>query len=287
MPRVFAHVRFVCLVGSASLVVWWLWNAGVDLFVASTLVWVIAVIALVILERVTPKQRIWLRSDEQLANDLVHTALGSALGSRVGVIAADIGVAAIALLLPALRLWPTSWPLPVQIVVGFVVLDGCRYAQHRASHAWPWLWETHQLHHDARRLLVIKAGRSHLIDRALQALCVVPIIVAGASVDVVFWVVALSSVIGLIGHANIDASGCFFFVGPNEHRVHHAADPALHGSNFGASLSIWDRLCGTFRHNDHVDVVGLPHDTPSTVTAQLAAPVTAWLGFSVPGRDDR
>lgn len=279
MRRVVAHARFVSIVGGASLVLWALWRAGVDLFVASTLVWVIVVAALVVVERLSPKQRVWLRPDEQLTNDLVHTALGSALGSRVGVVVADAGVAAITLLLPASALWPTSWPLPVQVVVGFVVVDGCRYAQHRASHAWPWLWETHQLHHDARRLLVIKAGRSHLIDRALQALCVVPIVVAGASVDVVFWVVTLSSVIGVIGHANVDASGCFFFVGSNEHRVHHAADPALHNSNFGASLSIWDRLCGTFRRDDDVDVVGLPHDTPVTVTAQLAAPINAWLGF--------
>lgn len=279
MPHVVAHARFATLVGGAGLVLWSLWDAGLDLFVASTLVWVIVVAALVVVERLTPKQRVWLRPDEQLANDLVHTALGSALGSRVGVVVADAGGAAITLLLPALALWPASWPLPVQVVVGFVVVDGCRYVQHRASHAWPWLWETHQLHHDARRLIVIKAGRSHFIDRALQALCVVPIVVAGAPVDVVFWVVALSSVVGLVGHANVDASGCFLFVGPNEHRVHHATAPALHSSNFGASLSIWDRLCGTFRRDDHVDVVGLPHDTPSTVTTQLAAPVNAWLGF--------
>lgn len=276
--RAVPHVVFCVLVGGAGGLLWWLKDNGVDLFVASTVVWVAVVVGLVVVEGAAPRQRRWSRPDGQLVNDLAHTALGSAVGSRAGVVVADACVAGAALLVPGASLWPSSWPLALQVALGFIVVDGVRYAQHRLSHRVGWLWETHKLHHDAARLIVIKAGRSHLIDRALQALCVVPVVVAGASVDVVFWCVALSSVIGLVGHANVDASGCFFFVGPNEHRVHHAKDPALFGANFGASLTIWDRLCGTFRAVD-VDEVGLDEAAPSSLTGQLAAPVNAWLGF--------
>ena len=214
------------------------------------------------------------------------------MGSRAGVVAADAIVAGLALAWsPATALWPTTWPLWAQAALAFVVVDGLRYWQHRLTHAAPALWELHKLHHDPRRLIVIKAGRSHLFDRALQALCVVPVVVAGADVDVVFWAVALSSIIGLIGHANVDASGCFIFVGPNEHRVHHARIAvrqesdlpigAAEGKNFGASLTVWDRAFGTFCAGDVVDVVdvGLDEDTPDGVVAQLAAPINGWLGY--------
>lgn len=203
------------------------------------------------------------------------TPSSAAPSIHVGSVAAEFGVVVVAFVAPSLTLWPSSWPFALQVVVGFVVVDGVRFGQHWLSHRVPVLWETHKLHHDPRRLIVMKAGRSHFFDRAFQALCVVPVVVAGASVDVVFWCVAANSVIGLVAHANVDVAGVVF-VGPNEHRVHHARDPQMHGSNFGAALTIWDRLCGTFRSSD-VTVVGLDEETPSSVVSQLAAPVHAWV----------
>ncbi len=281
--RLLSSASFALIAGAAFAVLFALWSAGLALAAASTVAWVVVVVALVVVERLAPFEPAWHRPDEQLVNDLTHTALGSALGSRVGVVAADAIVTAIAVVSAGAAstttlhaLWPSSWPLWAQAALAFVTVDGLRYWQHRLTHRVPALWQLHVLHHDPRRLIVIKAGRSHLFDRALQALCVVPVVVAGAGADVVFWAVSLSSIIGLVAHANIDASGCFVFVGPNEHRVHHAKDPALHGSNFGAALTLWDRAFGTFRAADVHDV-GLNDDTPDGVVAQLAAPINAWL----------
>lgn len=255
---------------------------GVDLPLASVVVWTSMLVVLVLLERVIPFETAWHQPDDQLVNDVAHTMLGSALGSQAGVFVADVFVAAVALALPttSLALWttgPGTLPLVAQVAVGFVVVDGARYAQHRLSHRLGFLWETHKLHHDPRRLLAIKAGRSHVLDRAMQALCVVPLVVLGANADVVFWCVAVNSTIGLIAHANIDApSSGWIFVGPSQHRVHHAREARLHNSNFGAALTLWDRLFGTFR-SDEVRNVGLEENTPTSVVAQLAAPVHAWL----------
>jgi sterol desaturase/sphingolipid hydroxylase (fatty acid hydroxylase superfamily) len=104
-----------------------------------------------------------------------------------------------------------------------------------------------------------------------------------------FWCVGLNSVIGLIGHANVDARlGVFgfVFVGPPQHRVHHSIDvdnsvpghPVTRHANFGASLILWDRLFGTHRSSE-ARSVGLPDGTPSRVLGQLAAPINAWLGY--------
>lgn len=267
------------LLAAVGAALWALQQAGVPLAVASVVLWTSVVIVLVVVERLAPFERSWLTPDDQLVNDVVHTVIGSAVGSHVGSVAAEVAVAAVAFAAPSLSLWPSSWPFALQVAIGFVVVDGVRFGQHWLSHRVPALWETHKLHHDPRRLIVMKAGRSHFFDRAAQALCVVPVVVAGAPVEVVFWCVALNSVIGLIAHANVDAAGVVF-VGPNEHRVHHARDAQLHGSNFGAALTIWDRLCGSFRSrsgSSDVTVVGLDEETPSSVVSQLAAPVHAWV----------
>ena len=275
MRHLLASIGFAALLTAVVAALSTLQRSGVPLAVASVLLWTSVVIVLIIVERVVPFERAWLVPDEQLGNDVVHTVIGSAVGSHVGSIAAEGAVAIVAFAAPALTLWPSSLPFAVQVGIGFVVVDGVRFGQHWLSHRVPALWETHKLHHDARRLIVMKAGRAHFFDRAAQALCVVPVIVAGAPVDVVFWCVALNSVIGLIAHANVDVAG-LIVVGPREHRVHHARDAEGHGANFGAALTIWDRLCGTFR-SATVTTVGLDEATPSTVVSQLAAPVQAWV----------
>lgn len=284
--RVARHLLLPVLWGSTFALLLALRRAGVDLVVASAVVWTALLVVLVVLERVLPFDRRWHRPDDQLANDVVHTLLGSALGSRLGGVVADASIAALAST-ASTALWsagPALLPIPAQVALGFLIVDGVRWLQHRASHSVRALWETHKLHHDPRRLLAIKAGRSHVFDRAMQALCVVPLVVVGADSDVVFWCVALNSAAGLIAHANIDApSRGWLFVGPAQHRVHHrrielhnnlAAEHAA--KNFGAALTLWDRLAGTFVVADVRDV-GLAEDTPSSVVAQIGAPVHAWL----------
>ncbi len=195
--RLLSSASFALIAGAAFAVLFALWSAGLALAAASTVAWVVVVVALVVVERLAPFEPAWHRPDEQLVNDLTHTALGSALGSRVGVVAADAIVTAIAVVSAGAAstttlhaLWPSSWPLWAQAALAFVTVDGLRYWQHRLTHRVPALWQLHVLHHDPRRLIVIKAGRSHLFDRALQALCVVPVVVAGAGADVVFWAVS-------------------------------------------------------------------------------------------------
>jgi sterol desaturase/sphingolipid hydroxylase (fatty acid hydroxylase superfamily) len=57
----------------------------------------------------------------------------------------------------------------------------------------------------------------------------------------------------LFGHANLrlpaaaDRALRVVLVTPDMHRVHHSVDPAEQATNFGFTLSWWDRLLGTYR----------------------------------------
>lgn len=280
-----ATLRFLAfpgLLGIAIILLVTLGRIGFDAVLATPVMWSLIFCLLVVLERLIPFERAWFAPDGQLAHDFAHTFLGSAVGSRLGALGADMVVAGVAAALPAIStIWPTSWPVWLQIAAAYAGLDLLRYWQHRVQHASGPLWETHKLHHDSRRLTTVKTGRSHPFDRAFQALCVVPLAMVGAPTSVLFYCVGLNSIIGLIGHANIDVRMGpleFIFVGPPQHRVHHSVDPADHHSNFGASLTIWDRAFGTFR-NREARTVGLEEATSPRLLGQLAAPINAWLGY--------
>jgi len=55
-------------------------------------------------------------------------------------------------------------------------------------------------------------------------------------------------------HANIslpkwlDTSLSYIIISPNMHKVHHHWKQPFTDSNYGAVLSIWDRVFGTFRN---------------------------------------
>ena len=53
---------------------------------------------------------------------------------------------------------------------------------------------------------------------------------------------------GIISHFNVDLRmgwANYVFVGPELHRYHHSADMS-EAKNYGATLTIWDQVFGTF-----------------------------------------
>ena len=52
----------------------------------------------------------------------------------------------------------------------------------------------------------------------------------------------------------LDAAISLLFISPNMHKVHHHWKQPFTDSNYGAVLSIWDRLLGTFMHLDHAAI---------------------------------
>lgn len=249
----------------------------------AVVVWTSVFVALIVAEQVVPRRPGWRRPDGQLFHDFGHAALGSGLGSELGAL--------LVTMLTVSSAGDITQPIALDSVLGvvvvgiaYLVIDLCRYLQHRLTHDVSWLWALHTLHHDPRRLIALKAGRSHLLDRALQALCVVPALMLGLSTHMIAICVLLNSLVGLIAHANLDlrlGPLSWIVVGPATHRVHHAT-----GKNLGASLLVWDQLFGTFEApgNPAHDDVGVAFDTPTSFAAQLAWPVMVWLGYEDDGR---
>ena len=221
-----------------------------------------------------------------MRHDIVHTVVGQGFGNQLGE-AIVAGVLAVSAGWAGSRLdlapWPASWPLALQVLVGVLLADGLEYARHRASHRYDWLWRIHALHHSVDRMHVLKSGRGHFIDMVLRHLTVfLPLALIGTPTTILLAYVAAVTVLGGIGHSNVDMWLPGFLhrlvMTPHVHRIHHARDGDLALANYANVFPLWDVLFGTFSDPARVRLTGfgIEHDTmPASLWGQIRVAVRA------------
>jgi sterol desaturase/sphingolipid hydroxylase (fatty acid hydroxylase superfamily) len=209
---------------------------------------------LVFAERLAPRRRrifaLWQRWGGNLGLVAVDTIVLRTVPSFTAV-----GVAALA----HARGWGllgaiVSLPTWLDVVVSVIVLDLAIYFQHRLFHAVPALWRLHRVHHTDPELDVTTGVRFHPVEMLLS-LGFKAVVVAGLGPPVVAVVLfeVLLNAGSLFSHANlrlpapVDGLLRALLVTPDMHRVHHSSDPVETDSNFGFTLSWWDRWFGTYR----------------------------------------
>ena len=145
-------------------------------------------------------------------------------------------------------------PRAAGVALAILVLDFTVYWQHRAFHAWAWLWPLHRTHHTDVELDATTALRFHPLELALSMLLKAAVIVllGAPPVAVVAFEIILNGA-ALFNHGNVRlptlaerALRCFV-VTPDMHRVHHSVHAREHNANFGFNLSLWDRLFASYQ----------------------------------------
>lgn len=138
--------------------------------------------------------------------------------------------------------------------VGFLLLDFAVYLQHVLSHALPVFWRLHQVHHADLDVDLTTGTRFHPFEILVSALYKAAVVAAfGISPWTVLVFEAVLNGSAVFNHGNISLpmplEGALrsVIVTPDMHRVHHSVIAAETNSNFGFFLSVWDRLCGTYR----------------------------------------
>jgi sterol desaturase/sphingolipid hydroxylase (fatty acid hydroxylase superfamily) len=135
---------------------------------------------------------------------------------------------------------------------GFVLLDLLRYWVHRCEHAVPLLWRCHAMHHSDPDVDVTTAVRHHPIEYLLAS-AVYWLAVLVLDIPAVAALVHGLTVFALaaVQHGNIrlpqvlERSLQPILMTTDLHRVHHSVAPGHADANYGAVLSVWDRLFGT------------------------------------------
>ena len=144
------------------------------------------------------------------------------------------------------------------IVLSFLSLDFFGgWLVHLVQHKTPLLWRFHVVHHSDNNVDVTTGLRHHPAESVLRGIFfIVGVVVAGAPIYAVMIYQTVLILFVQFTHANINLPKgvekvlSYFFVSPNMHKVHHHWQQPFTDSNYGAVLSIWDRLFGTFSKLD-------------------------------------
>jgi len=144
-------------------------------------------------------------------------------------------------------------PPALATVAAVALLDMAIYFQHIAFHIIPWCWRLHQVHHADVDFDVTTGSRFHPLEIALSMLIKFSVILMiGAPALAVLIFELLLNGCSMFNHGNVNLPRGLdrwvrrVLVTPDMHRVHHSVLPRETNSNYGFSVSWWDRLFGTY-----------------------------------------
>ena len=181
----------------------------------------------------------------------------------------------------------TSWnpvgqlPVPAQFPVVLLVAEISGYWGHRLSHAIPWWWRLHAVHHSSTRMDWLASPRQHPLDKALsEAFRALPLVALGVSRGMFGAFLGVAALQAIYIHANVRVRFPIvrhLVATPEFHHWHHALEPAAVGKNFAGEFPWMDRIFGTFHLPDRWPAAyGITDDVPQRgYWAQFAAPFRA------------
>lgn len=144
------------------------------------------------------------------------------------------------------------------IVISFLVLDFYGgWLVHITEHKLDFLWRFHVVHHADNSVDVTTGLRHHPVESLLRGVFFfLGVVVSGSPMYAVMIFQTILVLSTAFTHANIrmprwaDNILSYIFVSPNMHKVHHHWQQPYTDSNYGAVLSIWDRMLGTYKKLD-------------------------------------
>jgi sterol desaturase/sphingolipid hydroxylase (fatty acid hydroxylase superfamily) len=144
-------------------------------------------------------------------------------------------------------------PYSVQFAIGFAALDLANYVSHRLLHAVALMWSVHQVHHTETDIDLTTGFRFHPVEALFsQALALITIALLGPPPGAAAFAALAVTFQAFFDHGNLripettDRILRWLIITPDMHRVHHSEELLEQNANFGAILSLWDRMFGTY-----------------------------------------
>ena len=135
-------------------------------------------------------------------------------------------------------------------ILGYLLTEFIQYWGHRLSHRQNILIAGHIVHHSSKEYNLSTALRVSWIYRSYIWFMYIPLALMGYNAIDFFIFQVIMNGYNFFMHTRAHINyGVLkkIFVTPEHHRLHHCSNKEYYGSNFGASLIIFDRLFGTCR----------------------------------------
>jgi len=169
------------------------------------------------------------------------------------------------------------WQIPVNMwttLLCLLLVDFVYYWEHVIEHKVRILWSYHSIHHSSPIYNYSTAMRVSFIDSLVTWVFYLPLVIIGFHPYFVALCLFLLLMYQFWLHTEIIGKLGWFeklFMTPSQHRVHHGSDKMYLDKNFGALLSIWDRMFGTFQEEEHKPTYGLksPINTINPIKVHL------------------
>jgi sterol desaturase/sphingolipid hydroxylase (fatty acid hydroxylase superfamily) len=141
-----------------------------------------------------------------------------------------------------------------KLILSFILLDLTLYLWHRACHTSDRLWVFHKVHHSDPLVNISTSFRLHITEVLLTTVIKGVFVVAiGVDLSTLILSETLITLFILFHHWDLNLPGQKWLsrviITPTLHRVHHSQDRAEHDNNYGAVLSIWDRLFASYKES--------------------------------------
>ncbi|MEX0289078.1 MAG: sterol desaturase family protein [Flavobacteriaceae bacterium] len=155
------------------------------------------------------------------------------------------------------------WQIPINIwttLLCILVIDFLYYWEHRIEHRIRILWSYHSIHHSSPIYNYTTALRVSFIDSLVTWVFYLPAVLMGFHPYIVLLAVLFMLTYQFWLHTEIIGKLGWYekiFMTPSQHRVHHGSDKIYLDKNYGAILSLWDRMFGTFQEELHTPNYGL------------------------------
>ena len=160
----------------------------------------------------------------------------------------------------------------VLFLIGILIFDFEQYWEHRLSHIYAPLWDSHEFHHAATQMNIFAAKRLAPLDGVFFSWFTLPFTIIGTLLIsayaekgnlIPFFLVAtwatLMQIQTFAGHSSFKISYPkpfnYILLSPCCHLIHHSNRVEHFDKNFGFVFCIWDRLYGTYLDESNLDDV--------------------------------
>lgn len=226
----------------------WYTNYFWGLTVISLFVWFLEIVFPWRKEQSVFRKDFWLDAFYMFFNFFIFAIVISGFYRVLQLAFADLGITSKSLAL----FDPTGWPMWLQLLLFFIVLDFVQWFTHVLLHKYPFLWKFHKVHHSVKEMGFAAHLRYHWMEnilyKPLKTFGVM--ILFGFEPEQAYIVHFLAITIGHFNHSNIKITwGPLKYIlnNPVMHLYHHSyvLPEGTYGVNFGISLSLWDYIFKT------------------------------------------